>query len=215
MANFAKPVPLVFGLAFDVEKASDRKSGFKPAEFDLGAGKNLFGDIRLDGFAALLKSNFAEKLVVVGGIEGRYKGENIPRARAITDMLHKDHGIPTSRLGYLVSASNTGGNIEMIRREVGGRSAPVVVSNHYHLPRAGIDFDEKSLRASLLPAESFILIHNPDEKEHLVERLGGGPLAERVVTEARGVADKLLGVYKPRTDADIQRSWWSRLLARS
>ena len=63
----------VFGLAFDVIKDKTRKSGFAPAQTDLGSGKNLFGLARLEGFAAIAKLGFAQKIVVIGGNEGRYK----------------------------------------------------------------------------------------------------------------------------------------------
>ena len=65
----------VFGLAFDVTKSHDTISGFQPAESDLGAGKFLFGDLRLEGFAAMMRLGFSKKLVLVGGDEGRYKDE--------------------------------------------------------------------------------------------------------------------------------------------
>lgn len=211
--TFIDPVPVVFGLAFDVEKAPGRKSGFQPAQFDLGAGKNMFGDIRLEGFAALLRTGFAAKLIVVGGLEGRYSSEHIPRAWAICEMLEKDFGIPRDQLSFLVSRSNTGGNVEMIRNEVAGRSNPVTISSHYHLARAAFDFAEKNLPSTLLAAESFVLIENRDLKEVLVERFGGGPLAERILEEVQGMADKLLGTYKPRTDIKVPLPWWRKVFA--
>lgn len=199
---------MAFGLAFDIEKSLETRSGFQPARIDLGAAKDLFGQLRLEGFAALLELGFADKLIVTGGIEGRYKEEGIPRARAIIEMLEKDFGIPKNRLGFLVSASNTGGNVQAIKKYAGDHSRPVVVSNLYHLPRSAIDFAGNQHGVSLLPAESFILIKDRSSKESMIERFGGGPLAERIVEEIQGVTDKLLGTYQARTDIEIPRKWW-------
>jgi hypothetical protein len=55
-------------------------------------------------------------------------------------------------------------------------------------------------------AEAAIMFQYPKGKLELVKndmihQLGDGPLAERVVAEAAGIADKLRGDYSPRTDA--------------
>jgi hypothetical protein len=212
MSIFPTPLPLACGLAFDIEKAST-KSGFQPARFDLGAGKELFADLRLDGFASLLKLGFAQKLIIFGGNEGRYKDEGpiINRGWAITEMLIHDFDIPTERLDFVASNSNTGGNIEAIRDSVGKRES-VVVSNHYHAPRAALDLVAAGLLMPFYSAEAFWLLENPDGKEVLVERLGGNPYAERTVEEIQGIAHKLKGTYNPRTDiAPLKRRWWHKV----
>lgn len=208
-----KPLPFVCGLAFDIEKTKDTASGFKPGRIDAGAGKELFADLRLEGFAALLRLGFAEKLILFGGNEGRYKGEVpiINRAWAITQMLEKDFGIAPDRLGYVASNSNTGGNVAAIKKAIGTKRS-VVVSNHYHLPRASTDLAAAGLREPPQPAEAFILLEDRTLKETLVERLGGGPLAERMVEEIQGMADKLQGTYAPRTDAaPVKSRWWDKI----
>ena len=57
--QFAITIPTVLGLAFDIE-TSAKWPFFQPAECDLGSGHRLFGDLRLEGFAALLRLGFAE-----------------------------------------------------------------------------------------------------------------------------------------------------------
>jgi hypothetical protein len=205
--KLAVSVDTAFGLAFDIEKAPERKSGFKPAQLDLGAGKELFGDLRLDGFASLLRIGFAQRLVIVGGNEGRYKNETpvINRAAAIREMLLHDYGIPSDRVTSFVSNSNTGGHIAIIGKRMEqsalGWGDCAVVSNHYHLPRAFLDLAAGNLPIPIYPAEAFWLLEDERRKNDLIERLGGGALAERVAEEVQGIAHKLRGTYKPRTDA--------------
>jgi len=198
-----QPVDIAFGLAFDIERVPTTASGFRPAQFDLGAAKDLFGDIRLEGFASLIRLGFAQNLTVVGGDEGRYKNDNpVNRADAIRLMLVKDHGLGENMISSFPSRSNTGGNVAIIKRLTEGADAAsvCVVSNLYHLPRAALDLSAAGLQVPLYPAEAFILMENPSRKNELVERLGDESLAERYMEEAQGVADKLLGKYKPRTD---------------
>lgn len=197
----------VFGLAFDIEKDRGRPSGFKPAQSDLNAGKELFGDLRLNGFASLLRRGFTNRLIIVGGDEGRYKHDDpvINRARAIREMLILDQGINPKAVEVIPSSSNTGGNIAIIRSRGKGRFA--VVSNHYHLPRAALDMSSAGMTAPLLPAEAFWLLEDRSRKRQIIERFGSGPFAERVAEEIQGIADKIAGTYAARTDVAPKR-WW-------
>ncbi len=199
-------VHTAFGLAFDVEKAPDRKSGFKPAQTDLGSGKQLFGDLRLDGFAALLQTGFAQHLVVLGGYEGGYKGELpvINRAWSIREMLVHDLGIDPNLVLSIPSASNTGGNIAAIGAKMEADTISptdcALVSNLYHLPRAFLDLMAGNLPIPIYAVEAFWLLEDESRKAKLIERFGGGSLAERMAEEVQGIAHKLRGTYKPRTD---------------
>jgi hypothetical protein len=191
-----------FGLAFDIEKSSRTRSGFAPAPLDLGSGKELFGDLRLQGFAAMLKLGIVSHLTLVGGDEGRYKGETpvINRAAAIREMLVHDHGIAPEIVASAASKSNTLGNVGIIA-DRSDSDNDIVVTNHYHVPRAALDIANAGLRLRLFAAEAFLLLENPLFKNSLIEQLGGGPLAERCAEEIQGIADKIRGVYQSRTDA--------------
>ncbi|MEK7639011.1 MAG: YdcF family protein [Patescibacteria group bacterium] len=205
--KLAVSVDTAFGLAFNIEKTPGRNSGFKPAQFDLGAGKELFGDLRLDGFAALLRIGFAKRLVIVGGPEGRYKHETptINQAWVIREMLIHDYGIHSDDVRFISSRPNTRGNIAAISARMGadalGSKDCAVVSNHYHLPRACLDLKAAGLSIHTYPAEAFWLLEDENRKNGLIRRLGGGPLAERMTEELQGIAHKLRGTYQPRTDA--------------
>lgn len=207
--SLAIHIKSAFGLAFDVERTSDRKSGFKPALFDLGAGKFLFGNLRLDGFAASLKTGFAEMLVLAGGDEGRYKDEKPPvnRANAIREMLVHDCGIDPERVRALPSRSNTGGNIAVIRSFIESENLRPedcgLVSNHYHLPRAHLDLTASGLPLRMFSAEALWLLEDAERKNELIKRLGEGHLAERYAEEIAGIADKMRGTYEPRTDTPV------------
>ena len=207
MGTLAITVRTLFGLAFDVEKDSSRKSGFKPASIDLGIGKELFGDLRLDGFAAALRCGFADELILAGGDEGRYKGETpiINRASAIMQMLIHDYCVDASRVQAFASKSNTLGNVGIIRDfiKANGRSVDEcgLITNLYHLPRAHMDVIAHDVPLRLFAAESLYLIERPDTKNELVHRLGEGPMAERMAEEIAGIADKIRGSYESKTDA--------------
>jgi hypothetical protein len=202
----------LLGLAFDVQRKGGGGNAFQPARFDLGAGKELFAELRLRGFAAALRKDIALTLIIAGGDEGRYKHETPPvnRAEAICEMLLRD-GIDAVRVEAWPSRSNTGGNIDIFARKIreSGIAARdfALMTNLYHLPRAQWDMARAGLQeVALVPAESAILYEVPKEeldmqKELLISELGGGPLAERMVEEAAGIADKLRGTYVSRTDA--------------
>src|SRR3989344_546217 len=209
-----EPIPLACGLAFDIEKDIEQgkktASGFVPARIDLGGGEELFADLRLEGFAALLQLGFAKKLIIFGGDERRYREPVINRAWAITQMLEHDFGIPAERLGFFASRSNTLGNIEAIKRQVGNKRS-VVVTNHYHIPRTDMDLEAAGLNLRCRSAEAFLLLDERVSKEVLVERLGSGPLADRMVIEINGMMEKIRGTFVSRTDvAPMPYRWWKR-----
>jgi len=199
-------VQALFCLAFDIEKAPDKKSGFQPANFDMGAGKELFGDLRLEGFAAALKTGFAKKLLIAGGDEQRYKGESpvINRAWAIGQMLVHDHGIDADKIETFASRSNTMGNVDFfkdfIQKNVMALDQSGLMTNLYHLPRASMDMAAKQIPVQGFAAEALLLVENKDRKNELIHRLGDGPLAERYVEELAGIADKIRGTYQSKTD---------------
>lgn len=173
----------------------------------MGVGKELFAPERLDGFAAALNTGFADELILAGGDEGRYKGETptINRAWAIGQMLIGDYDIDPRRIQTFASKSNTLGNVGIIRdfmqrneRSLGDCG---IMTNLYHLPRAHMDLDAHGIPLRLFAAEALWLIEHPDGKNDLVHRFGEGPMAERMVEEVAGIADKLRGSYQSKTDA--------------
>lgn len=200
--KLALSVDTVFGLAFDIEKAPECKSGFKPAQFDLSAGKELFGDLRLNGFVALLRIGFAKRLIIVGGDEGRYRNEIpvINRADAIREMLVCDFNINPNCVLSIPSSSNTGGNINAIEVRVRIDTSCAVVSNFYHLPRIYLDLMARNLVISVYPSEAFWILEEESRKDDLIERFGGGLFAERVAQEIQGIAHKLCGTYSKKEE---------------
>src|SRR5207302_10435807 len=118
-AKSAIRVQTAFGLAFDVEKTLDRPSGFKPARVDFTVGPDLYGELRLSGFAAALECGFTQRLIIVGGLEARYPDESVGRAVAIRRMLIEDFGAEVHRVDTLESQANTAGNVRSEERRVG------------------------------------------------------------------------------------------------
>ena len=196
-------VNTAFCLAFDIERTPERKSGFRPAKFDSQAGKQLFGDLRLKGFASSLLAGFAKKLVIVGGIEGRCEDGTLGRAWGIRQMLIRDFDIAAERMEAIQSGPSTRGNIETIGAVLADRDHPeiecAVISNHYHLPRVQFEMHVIGLTLPVFPAEAFWLLaggppaKRGDRKRELIAGFGNGPLAERMVEEINGIADKLRG----------------------
>lgn len=203
-----------FGLAFDIARSKLATSGYIPAQFDLGSGKELFGSVRISGWAAMMRLGIVDRLTIVGGDEGRYKNDHpINRAVAIREMLIHDYEVDAARVDAVPSKSNTLGNVGIIRDR---STSPndIVVTNLYHIPRAAMDMAAQRLTLPMIAAEAFTLLEaKRDEREHnntdllalkknlLIESLGGGPLAERCAEEIQGIADKLDGSYQSRTDA--------------
>lgn len=193
-----------FGLAFDVEETTETNSGYKPALYDLGVGKALYGDLRLLGFASALATGFVSTLVLAGGDEGRYKDREVPvnRAEAIRLMLIHDFGAPPERVRAFASRSNTGGNIAIFKSVMDAEglhpSDCGLITNLYHLPRACLM--AKDLSVLPYAAESLWLLAKPARKNDLIHMLGDGELAERCGDEIAGIADMIRGTYQPRTD---------------
>jgi len=198
--------PALFGLAFDVEKTTVTKSGFKSAPFDYGSSKELFGALRLAGFAAAYRTGLAGHLVIAGGDERRYAGETpvINRAETIRHMLIEDFGVDPAWVTAYPSRSNTGGNITIFKRvieERGWTSAECgLITNHYHIPRASLMAFNQKLFMPAYAAEAFLLLLGPTTKNDLIREFGEGILAERAAEEIQGVADMINGSYVARTD---------------
>ncbi|MBI4084909.1 MAG: YdcF family protein [Candidatus Liptonbacteria bacterium] len=193
MRKLAVFADTAFGLGFDVDAAPERMSGFKPARSDVRTGKELFADLRLEGFASLLRIGFARQLILIGG--NNY-GE------AIREMLTRDFGISSDRvLSIGGEQTNTSGDILIIRARIENPQAPAcgscaLVSNFYHLPRTCFDMAGKNLSIPVYPAEAFWLFEDEKRIDRIAERLGGGSLAERVCVELQGIVDKLSGTYR-------------------
>ncbi len=190
-----------FGLAFDIERTNATKSGYRPAQYDMGGIQELFGDLRLDGFAAMLRLNIAKRVTIVGGDEGRYKNDGpINRAVAIRLMLIDDHGIDPARVDAVASKSNTVGNVGIIRERTTS-DGDIVTTSHYHIPRAAMDIAAEGLSLKMIAAEAFMVLEDPTTKDRIINALGSNALAMRCAEEIQGIADKLAGTYRSRTDA--------------
>jgi hypothetical protein len=190
-----------FGLAFDIERTTATRSGYKPARYDMGGIQELFGELRLAGFAAMLRMNIVTKITIVGGDEGRYKNDSpINRAVAIREMLIHDCGIDPARVDAIPSKSNTLGNVGIIRDRTRSPN-DIVVTSHYHIPRATMDIAAEGLSLKMIAAEAFMVLEDPTTKDLIIESLGGNALAMRCAEEIQGIAHKLNGSYQSRTDA--------------
>jgi hypothetical protein len=148
------------------------------------------------------------RLVVVGGEEKRYtdKPKRVNRADAISRMLTKDRGVHPDQVDWRASPPNTAGNIQAMQeymREIGLNAADcIVISNSYHLARAGEELAQNSLsECRLWPAEAFSLITGKATKDSLIQRLGGHrvPLAVRCADEIAGMASQFMKRYYDKT----------------
>lgn len=205
MQKLALSVDTALGLAAFTEETNKTKSGFRPADFGSADATPLFGDVRLEGFVSMLRVGFAKRLYIVGG--GKYCGRNLSEGEIWLRMLSDDYGIEQDRLSALDSAPNTKGNAKAIAEFMRYTSLLsekyAVVSNGYHLFRSGVHLEVKGLRIPHFPAEAFWLLERGYGDEQILElarRLGGGPLAERVALEARGIAQEIDGTFRPLTN---------------
>ncbi len=166
----------------------------------MGGIQELFGGLRLSGFAAALRTGAIEKLTVVGGDEGRYKNDNpINRAVAIRLMLIHDFGIDPEQVDAMASNSNTLGNVDIIRAQ--SVDGDIVITSHYHIPRAAMDIAAAGMSRAMISAEAFLMLEDPAYKDRIIEELDGNSLAMRCGEEIQRMRDKLKGPYRSRTDA--------------
>lgn len=190
-----------FGLAFDIERTNATRSGFKPAQYDMGGIQELFGDLRLAGFAAALRLGVIKTLTLVGGDEGRYKNDNpINRAVAIREMLVQDFGIDPSRVDAVPSNSNTLGNVAIIKSR--SKDGDVVITSHYHVPRALFDIVDAGMCRHVIAAESYLMLEDPTSKNRIIEEISGPAYAMRCAEEMQGIREKITKTYVSRTDAE-------------
>lgn len=189
-----------FGLAFDIERTNTTRSGYRPAKYDMGGIQELFGELRLAGFAAALRTGSIAHLTMVGGDEGRYKNDNpINRAVAIRLMLIHDFGIDPNDVDAVPSNSNTLGNVGIIKaRSVDG---DIVITSHYHVPRALYDIFDAGMLRNIVAAESFLMLEDPTSKNRIIEEICGPAYAMRCAEEIQGIRDKITKSYASRTDA--------------
>lgn len=215
-----------FGLAFDVERTAGTISGWRPARTKVNSQLRLFAKARLLGFVAALESGWAEKMVIVGGNEGRYMLEHPPpnQAKAIEEMLVMDHSIPRSQVRSMRSLSNTIGNVAMIRKIVQDEklsaSDCAVLTSMYHVLRVKMDLQDAGLGdMPVFPAEALWLyqarydLERARRKTQLARMLTGGtrwwdvlaffvasPFAKRTADEINGICQKIEKTYRPRTN---------------
>src|SRR5262249_51819065 len=159
--------PVGFALSCDIEKSNTRRSGYKPAPVNLRFQTPLFGELRLQGFAAAIEGNFVETLIIIGGAEDRYPAEQISRPRAIKANVERDYGADALRVYCILSEPNTAGNAISIRAALSEmRLAPgdcALLSSHYHLPRAWFELLQRGITNMVpVPAEALLCI--ADEK---------------------------------------------------
>lgn len=196
--------------------------GFAP--LDRQHGIPLFGRLRWEGWASALHANFADRLAVVGGMESLARGScpqgirdmfqsagdvlAVPRGLACCHALEHDYRIDKARLGWSLSEGNTSGNTSVIAnllRAMAPTCDLVVSSSHYHLPRVMMDLAANGIMGvPSVSAEAFgvaqKLLKGADRAavlSGLINEFGDGPMAERMVAEIGGCADKIVGAYQP------------------
>lgn len=210
---------LILGLSVAVELNG---ASFRPQHEQHGLP--LFGTLRWAGWASALKAGYADKLIVVGGIERLndracppgvgWRCETsgdircVPRGLAACYALALDYGVDHSRLDWRHSEGNTGGNAATIRRLVEEFSPSYnifISTNHYHLPRALMDLHAAGVFSiQSVPAEAYWIAEKArasglgkEDLDNLIKELGGGPLAKRTAAEIKGISDKINNRYCP------------------
>lgn len=198
-----KTVDTAIGLDFFLELSADRKSGYKPRDADFGG--ELFCDLRVEGFAALLRIDFAKQLVLTGANETYLEAPAFNRGWATRQMLIEDFGSDPAHILYmecpphLVGTTANATAIAGWLEETGSNPQTcAVVSSHYHLPRTSLILAAVGIQLPLYPAEAFLLVENMERKNEIVSRLGGGAFAKRTGEELQGIAHIINETYMPR-----------------
>ncbi len=225
MSKLVQRAKSVVGFAFDIEKASERKSGFRPAKEHLGSENPnpMYADPRLEGYAAMLRLGYTEQLIIPGKDERRYKSELVDidgqpspiwQGWTIREMLVKDFGCDGTCIRW-VSSTGTTMNAALAIQELAekekmefGWGKTEFATSYYHCIRTGrVSLQSIGLPSYLTPAEAFtvaeaIILDKAQEAEDRLRSFGGHFTDERIINEIRGIAHHLLGRYEP------QRKGW-------
>lgn len=219
LASASNLPTLILGLSVAVE---GHAGTFRPRQEQYGIP--LFGDLRWKGWAAALNAGYADRLIVIGGLErlsatdcppdiGRKDADRdggclVPRGAACCHALTTEFGVDRAKVDWKHSIGNTGGNAVAIKEIMDDLSTDydfVISSNHYHLPRALMDLQACDIgNVRSVPAEAFWVaeqtaagVQRASIADNLTAKFGGGPLAARIAAEIQGVADKLNNRYQP------------------
>ncbi len=217
--NPAQRPTVILGLSVAVECDA---GSFRPRHEQHGLA--LFGDLRWTGWASALNAGYADRLIVIGGVErlnikACVPGVGspctsdrdiicVPRGEACCHALSAKHGVADSKLSWKLSEGNTGGNATAIKEIVQDLSPScnlVISSNHYHLPRALMNLHAAGVAGiAAVPAEAYWVAEQSRAgrkisctRMALTDAFGGGPLAARFAAEIQGAADKINNQYAP------------------
>ncbi|MFA6018090.1 MAG: ElyC/SanA/YdcF family protein [Patescibacteria group bacterium] len=187
---------IVYGLAFNIERA-ETKSGFLPRGCG-NANDNYYFELRLRGFAEMLRLGFCKKLCIAGADEKISETETVNRAFAITQMLIHDYGISEDQLEWIDSLPSTDGNLIAIKKHMEQSNLQsAIVTNDYHIPRSSLFAHAHDIVAPFYPAEAFLLATKQMVPTDLEKAFGEGLLVQRCVAGIKGISDMLLGQYSP------------------
>lgn len=191
---------IAYGLAFNIEHA-DTKSGFQPRGYG-NANDDYYFELRIRGFAAMLRLGFCKKLCIAGGDEKINEIEIVNRAFAITQMLIHDHDVSEDQLEWIDSLASTDGNLIAIKKHMERRNLRVaIVTNDYHIPRSLLLAYTHGIAAPLYPAEAFLLADEQMTSAELEKVFGGDAFAKRCVAGIKGISDMLLGQYSSKSSS--------------
>ena len=205
MIPSAVRVKLAFGLACNIERA-DTDSGFRAMLAHPQSKEDLFAQPRLAGFANLLKTGFAERLIILGRDE---EGTDFNQSKAICRIIQMDYGVESGRAVPADSGYGTAEAADFIKSSMEAQSISsndaAVITSFYHLPRTQVQLQDRGVFLKLFPAEAFTFLKrsDPDRWSHeeaakLIEEFGGGAYESRNVSEIIGIARMIGGLYKPQ-----------------
>ena len=181
-----------------------------------------FADLKYDGLAAALRAGFADRVIVVGGLEpvplcdapdgaaetfGVVDGHvMIPRGHAGCQVMIETHGADAAKLGFEVSRPNTAGNVDTTGHITAWPQPGetfTMSAGFFHLLRAYYDVTPHvRAKVGVCPSEAYLLAEaqiKGRSVEPIVDRLrtafGGGALCDKIIQELRGISQKIVGTY--------------------
>lgn len=202
-------VPLVFGLACNIERTTETLSGFRAKDVHGPSQEQLFGQPRLADFAAMLKSGFTKQIVFLGAAE-KDDGEPFQQGDAMVTIVEQDYGAPTGLCRNADSGYGTNEAASYIRKIAAEEDIDLndtmFSTSHYHVPRFHVLTRENGLLLRSVPAEAFYLLDHTDQEgnreegiiEKLIDELGGNGYAKRTVNELIGISRMVAGLYRPQ-----------------
>lgn len=200
------PLDAVIVLGAFMKKSSQ---GWKiPTYIEEDPGKIVGGHSRAIAVRQLFDERYAPRFIVTGGVQ-RDTDKDASRADILANLITQKYGVPDDQVVPITTVGNTLGNLHdtvsylernkavLKKRKIG------ILSNDWHLPRAGIFFQDhpyftnNAIELVELSVEDILMRRSKRYKGWVEKVRNSDAMKIRIELEAQGIEDYFAGRYKP------------------